>query len=43
MTLTAGDHREVAPGEVHDWWPEDGRSDRVLIEVRPALGSRRRS
>jgi hypothetical protein len=22
---------------VHDWWPEDGRPARVLIEVRPAL------
>jgi hypothetical protein len=37
MTPTAGDHRDVAPGAVHDWRPEDWRPARVLIEVRPAL------
>lgn len=24
---------------MHDWWPEDGRLARVLIELRPALRS----
>jgi hypothetical protein len=37
LTLTAGDHRDVAPGAVHDWRPEDGRPARMLTEVRPAL------
>ena len=35
-TAAAGERIEVAPGAVHDWWPEDGRPARVLVEVRPA-------
>jgi quercetin dioxygenase-like cupin family protein len=36
-TAAAGERIEVAPGAIHDWWPEDGRPARVLVEVRPAL------
>jgi quercetin dioxygenase-like cupin family protein len=31
-----GDRIDVRPGTVHDWWPEDGKPARVLVEMRPA-------